>query len=214
MAAFERLPLFPLGLVCFPDERLPLHIFEPRYREMVKGCIERNEPFGIVLTDEDRLARVGCLVRVVEVIDQQADGAFDVIVRGEDRFHIHRVHTEKLYLTGDGEVIAEPDVSVELPLRERVIAQHMRLLELAGRTIRPSLYDTEQEVSFTIAHNAGLSNVQKQELLELLTENLRLGYLSKHFEEFIPRVEQAEDIRRKIRSNGHFRDFPPETGKV
>ncbi len=210
MNPFEYLPLFPLGLVCFPAEQLPLHIFETRYREMVGRCIETDEPFGIVLTESDRLARVGCLVRVVEVIERHPDGAFDILVQGEHRFHIHRVHSERPYLTGDGELFAEPPVAIEPSLRERVIAQHMRLLELAGRTIRPTLYDTSGPVSYTLAHNAGLSNAQKQELLELLTENLRLDYLSKHFEAFIPRIKEVEDVRRKVRSNGHFRDFPPE----
>ena len=104
--------------------------------------------------------------------------------------------------------VHEPAEDVQRPLAERAITQHMRLLELAGRAIRPSLYTTPF-VSYVIAHNAGLTNGQKQEVLELLTENLRIAYLVAHLEALIPRVEKEEDTRRKVQSNGHFRDFLP-----
>ena len=209
MNAFSNLPLFPLGLVCFPDERLPLHIFEPRYKEMVGRCMREHAPFGIVLFEEDRLSRVGCLVRVEELVEQHPDGTFDIVVRGEQRFEIQTVRSENAYLTGDGQMLDEGDAVTDLSLRARVIAQHMRLLELAGRAPRPALYEGARDLSYLIAHNAGLGLAQQQELLELSTQNLRLAYLSKHLETFIPRVEEAEELRRKIGSNGHFPDFPP-----
>jgi len=86
----------------------------------------------------------------------------------------------------------------------------MKLLELAGRTVRPTLYEGVERLSFVLAQNAGLNTVQKQEVLELPSENERIEYLIRHFENLIPRIEQREDVRRRIRSNGHFKDFPPE----
>ncbi len=210
MTPFSDLPLFPLGLVCFPDERLPLHIFEPRYREMVGRCVRDKVPFGIVLIEEDRLSRVGCLVRVEEVVETRPDGTFDIVVRGQQRFEIQTVHTDQRYLTGDGRMLDETATPADQALRARVIAQHMRLLELAGRPLRPALYEGARDLSYLIAHNAGLSLAQKQELLELSSQNQRLTYLSKHLESFIPRVEEAETLRRKIGSNGHFPDFPAQ----
>lgn len=207
MKSFHDLPLFPLGLVCFPDERLPLHIFEPRYREMVGRCMQENEPFGIVKAEDDKLSRVGCLVRVEEVVEQHPDGAFDIIVRGVRRFEIAHVHTERAYLTGDGALLDDADAAPDSSLRARVIAQHMRLLELAGRPLRPALYEGRSDLSYLLAHNAGLSLDQQQELLEMTSPNQRLAFLSQHLEAFIPRVEEAETLRRKIGSNGHFPDF-------
>lgn len=210
MDVYDALPLFPLSLVLYPEERLPLHIFEDRYKEMIGRCLREDIPFGIVNTNDERVARVGCTARVEKVLERYPDGRLDVLVRGEDRFHVRRILSDRAYFTAESELVAEPDEPLQVGLRERVITQHMKLLELAGRTVRPSLYSGRTSISYTLAHNAGLSNEQKQELLELLTENLRLAYLAQHFEALIPRVEQVEEFRRRVQSNGHFRDFPPE----
>ena len=117
---------------------------------------------------------------------------------------------EEPFITARVELIEEPEEASERDLQERVITQHMRLLELAGRTVRPSLYQDVLALSYVIAPNAGLTPLQKQAVLELLTENQRIQFLIDHLEAFIPRVEQMEEVRRKIQSNGHFKDFPPE----
>ena len=210
MPILRSLPLFPLGLVLYPNERLPLHIFEPRYKEMVTYCQEEDAPFGIVLFDEGSMAQVGCTARIDRTLNRYEDGRLDILVRGEERFRVLAVYDEEAYITADVEPISEPEQQPERDLRERAITQHMKLLELAGRTVRPSLYQDVREVSYILAHNAGLSPEQKQEVLELVTENERIAYLIEHFETLIPRVEQIEEVRRKIQSNGHMKDFPPK----
>lgn len=212
MPILRSLPLFPLGLVLYPNERLPLHIFEPRYKEMVTYCQEEDAPFGIVLFDEGSMAQVGCTARIDRTLNRYEDGRLDILVRGEERFRVLAVYDEEAYITADVEPISEPEQQPERDLRERAITQHMKLLELAGRTVRPSLYQDVREVSYILAHNAGLSPEQKQEVLELVTENERIAYLIEHFETLIPRVEQIEEVRRKIQSNGHMKDFPPKEG--
>lgn len=210
MSTSVTLPLFPLKLVLYPHERLPLHIFEPRYRAMTAQCLATDSPFGIVLIEEDLLAEVGCSARIAEIIETYDDGRMDIIVEGESRFRVRKVVTEEPFLTAQVELIEEPEEASERDLQERVITQHMRLLELAGRTVRPSLYQDVLALSYVIAPNAGLTPLQKQAVLELLTENQRIQFLIDHLEAFIPRVEQMEEMRRKIQSNGHFKDFPPE----
>lgn len=212
MSTIESLPLFPLGEVLYPRERLPLHIFEDKYKEMIGRCLERNEVFGVVLFDEGEMAGIGCTARVSEVTARYEDGRMDILVKGEQRFRLKEARQEFAYMTADVELLNEPEEPYESDLKERAITQHMKLLELAGRTVRPSLYQDVKEVSFVMAHNAGLSLKQKQEVLELRGENERIAYLVDHFEGLIPRVEQMEDLRRKIKSNGHFKDFPPEEG--
>jgi ATP-dependent Lon protease len=86
----------------------------------------------------------------------------------------------------------------------------MKLLELAGRTVRPDLYENVDRLSFVLAQNSALDGEQKQELLEYTTENERIRSLIHHFESIIPRIKQQEGVKRRIRSNGHFKDFPPE----
>ena len=206
MARYDDLPLFPLDLVLYPGERLPLHIFEPRYREMTARCLREDLPFGILWQGDGALASVGCTARLDRILEKYPDGRVDLLVRGEARFHVTRMRDGHPYLSADVETVDEPREPVQRRLVERAIVQHMRLLELGGRTVRPSLYEGDR-VSYVIAHNAGLTNAQKQEVLELLTENLRIAYLVGHLEDLIRRAEQADDVRRKVRSNGHFRDF-------
>lgn len=209
MPDFERIPLFPLGLVLYPTERLPLHIFEPRYKEMVEYCLREDRPFGLVYFNGTKLAQVGCTARITRVVKRYADGKLDILVVGETRFRMTGIYDKHSYLTADADPIVEPDTKLNSDLKERVITQHMRLLELAGQALRPSVYERVRNVSFVLAHNAGLTSDQKQELLEIVTENERIAFLISHFKTLLPRAEEMEAVRRRIQSNGHVRDFPP-----
>ncbi len=210
MAVIRSLPLFPLGLVLYPNERLPLHIFEERYKDLTRYCLGEEAPFGIVHFEEGKMAEVGCTARIVQVINEYDDGRKDILVEGEDRFELEQLFSTESYYTADVQLIDEPDEEVDYQVRERVITQHMKLLELAGRTVRPGLYQDVEYLSFVLAQNAGLDDEQKQDLLEIESENERIQYLIEHFEQLIPKIEEQEDFRRKVRSNGHFKDFPPE----
>jgi len=210
MASIDSLPLFPLGLVLYPDEQLPLHIFEERYKDLTHYCLDHDVAFGIVLADDGRIADVGTTARIDRVVTEYPDGRMDIVVTGEERFRVLEVHDRKSYYTADVDVLEETPADPDLDLKERVITQHMKLLELAGRTVRPDLYDDVEHLSFVLAQNAGLDPSQKQQVLQFDSETERVRYLIEHFESLIPRVEQTEDLRRRIRSNGHFKDFPPE----
>ncbi len=210
MADTYTLPLFPLGLVLYPGEQLSLHIFEPRYREMVSDCLRDETPFGVVYIDEGKMAQVGCTALIGDVVTRYEDGRMDIVVVGQRRIQVVEVREDKSYLTGDVIDMVEPDEPLLVELRERVITQHMRLLEIAGRKVRPYLYESDEGISFFIAHNAGLKPDQKQEVLELLTENQRIAYLTRHLESLIPQMEQVEDVRRRVQSNGHFKDYPAD----
>jgi ATP-dependent Lon protease len=209
-SSIDSLPLFPLNLVLYPGERLPLHIFEERYKDLTQYCLDHNVPFGILRADDDSLAEVGTTALVQEVVTRYEDGRLDIAVEGKERFRLLEMHDEKSYYTGDVELLEEEAVDLDLDLKERAITQHMKLLELAGRTVRPDLYEEVEFLSYVLARNAALDGAQKQELLEVDSEAERIRYLIEHFESLIPRVEQKEDVHRRIRSNGHFKDFPPE----
>lgn len=210
MDTIDSLPLFPLDLVLYPSERLPLHIFEERYKDLTRYCLDHEVPFGIVRSEEGGVASVGTTARIDEIVNRYDDGRLDIVVHGEERFELHEVHDEKSYYTADVSILPEGAESVDPDLEERVITQHMKLLELAGRTVRPDLYDDNEYLSFVLAQNAALDTPQKQELLELGSEPERIRYLIDHFEDIIPRIEEQGDVQRRIRSNGHFKDFPPE----
>jgi len=209
-SSIDSLPLFPLNLVLYPGERLPLHIFEERYKELTQYCLDHDVPFGILRAKDDTLAEVGTTARIREVVTRYEDGRLDVAVEGEERFRLRDLHDEKSYYTGDVLLLEDEETDLDLDLKERAITQHMKLLELADRTVRPDLYEDVTHLSYVLARNSALDGDQKQELLELDRETQRIQYLIEHFESLIPRVEQKEDVHRRIRSNGHFKDFPPE----
>jgi len=201
----DALPLFPLGLVLFPGEAIPLHIFEDRYRDLVRHCLESQNAFGIVLADEDELANVGCVARIERVLQRYDDGRLDIIAVGEERFEIREVVQERSYLTArvDSYEPIEPLAIGEE--RERVITPHMKLLELTGDTIRPAIYEGPKRISFVVSQNAGLDNARKQDILELRTEGERLAYLAQYLEDIILEIEEARSRRQRVQSNGHFK---------
>ena len=201
----DALPLFPLGLVLYPGEAIPLHIFEERYRDLVRYCLETDEPFGIVWVEEEELARVGCTARIERVLERYEDGRMDIVAVGEERFSIEEVQQERLYLTAQVASYEPMEGIVDPGSRERVITLHMKLLELAGDTIRPAIYEGPKRISYIVAQNVGLDLARKQEVLELGTEEERLQYLTAHLEEIIPEVQAAQERRRKVQSNGHFK---------
>ena len=211
MDSIDSLPLFPLSLVLYPGEQLSLHIFEERYKALTAYCLEHDVSFGIIRADDEEWAEVGTTARIAHIVKEYDDGRSDIVVRGEERFRVDTVRDDQAsYYTADVALLEDEDTTVDLDLKERVITQHMKLLELAGRTVRPDLYEDVDRLSFVLAQNAALDGAQKQELLELQTENERIRYLIHHFESIIPRIEQQEGVQRRIRSNGHFKDFPPE----
>ncbi len=210
MDSIDDLPLFPLDLVLYPDERLSLHVFEERYKDLTGYCLEHDVPFGIVRVEDDKWADVGTTARIGRVLKRHEDGRMDILVQGEERFRLESVHDRFSYYTADVTLIEDEEATLDLDLKERVITQHMKLLELAGRTIRPNLYEDVDRLSFVLAQNSALEGAQKQEVLESKTEPERIRYLIRHFESLIPRLEKQEGVRRRIRSNGHFKDFPPE----
>lgn len=204
-----RLPLFPLELVLYPGETIPLHIFEPRYKSMIHDCLMGDRSFGIVLVSDGSLSEVGCVAEIRQVLKRYTDGRLDIAVEGRHRFRVEEVMEDGEYLEGRVDLLSDAMEQLDRNVQQRVIAQHMRLLELAGREVSPSAYQDLDHVSYFVAQNAGLTLAQKQSVLEMESESDRISFLVSFLEAFIPRVERMGSLRKKIRSNGHFKDFPP-----
>ena len=205
----DALPLFPLGLVLFPGEPVPLHIFEPRYREMVKVCLDEDVPFGILYASEDGLAEVGCTARIHKVVQRYDDGRLDIVAVGEERFRLEGVNRDLAYLTAHTSDVqdATPD-SGDPSVRQKVIARHMKLLELAGGEPRPEVYDASPATSFIVGRNAGLDLEDKQAMLEMDSERDRLEMLAAHLKALLVRVQNARKIRSLAQGDGHPNGFP------
>ncbi len=154
------------------------------------------------------MAEVGCEAQVREVLHRYPDGRMDIAVVGQRRFRIEQVIDQKAYMQCEATILEEPEETLDSDSVERLITQHMKLLEVAGHEVRPTVYQDVDRLAFFIGRNAGLSLRQRQELLERDSENARISFLVGFLEDFIPQVRQVEEARVKIRSNGHFKDFP------
>lgn len=204
----DRLPLFPLGLVLLPGEPVPLHIFEPRYKEMVRVCLDDDRPFGIVYASESALAEVGCTARIQRVATRYDDGRLDIIAVGEYRFRIAEVYRDQTYLSAEIEQIDDADPADDEAARQQAIARHMKLLEMAGEEPRPSRYDRPGPASYVIGRNAGLDLADKQRLLEMESEAARIRYLSDHLGALLVRLEKARALRTLAQGDGQADGFP------
>ena len=203
----DRLPLFPLGLVLLPGEPVPLHIFEPRYREMVRACIDGERPFGIVYASESRLARVGTTARIERVVQRYEDGRLDIVAVGQGRFEIVEIHRDLSYLSADVDDVSDA-AGDDAQARQSAIARHLKLLEMAGEAPDPQRYQTAAPLSFVIGRNAGLDLDGKQELLEMTTEAARVRALSEHLGELLVQLKKARELRDRARGDGHAEGFP------
>ncbi len=203
----EEIGLFPLGLVLLPTEHVPLHIFEPRYRELIGECLSEDEPFGLVFADDDGLRPVGTLAAVVEVAEELEDGRMNVVVEGRERFRLVELTEGRSFHTGTIEPIGDRDDPPSEGEVERAVAVFTRLVALTGAEIEPPDAASGQP-SFAIASRFELAPELKLELLEETSERLRLERLCEILEAAAASVERQREIGALAQTNGHARPHP------
>jgi ATP-dependent Lon protease len=197
----EEIGLFPLPLVLLPTERVALHIFEPRYRELIAECLQERREFGLVLQLEDGMAETGTRAGVAKVLQMLEDGRMNVIVEGHERFRIVEVTSGRSFITADVEPVEdEPDE----PSRDAVaeaLALFARLIEATESAAELPDADGEQ-VSFDLAARIDFPVELKQELLELRSPRLRIERTTELVEEALDEIESENDVRRRASGNG------------
>lgn len=196
------IPLFPLDVVLFPGTPLPLHIFEPRYKEMIGECLANNRTFGVVRAVEQGLAEVGCTAEIVTVVKEYSDGRLDLVSEGRKRFELLHVDQERSFLRGEVLMIEDEP---ELPPQEdtaRATQLHSELLALAGAQQDLSAADPSS-LSFHLAGSLPLDLDFKQKLLSLRSEAERISLLITYLEKLIPNLQRAARAREKAGGNGH-----------
>ena len=203
----EEIGLFPLGLVLLPTEQVPLHIFEPRYRELITECVDQDEPFGLVFADDDGLRRVGTLASVVEVTDRFDDGRLNVVVEGGDRFRLVELTEGRSFHTGTIEPLGDLEDPPTAEEVERATTVFSRLVELTGTEVEPPDVESEQP-SFAIAARFELAPDLKLELLEQTSERQRLVRLCEILESAAASVERQREIAELAQTNGHAKPKP------
>jgi Lon protease-like protein len=198
------LPLFPLDVVLLPGTALPLHIFEPRYKEMMGECRTNNAPFGVVRALEERVAEVGCTAEIISVTKEYPDGRLDLVAEGRRRFEVLALNRERAFLQANVLLVAdEPGAPTEAD-RERAIQLHGEILSLAGAVQDLSAAD-QSALSFYLAGSLPLDLDFKQKLLAMRSESERLQAVAAYLEGILPNLRRAAKAREKAGGNGHAR---------
>lgn len=204
------LPLFPLNVVLFPGSALPLHIFEERYRQLVRECLEdRWREFGINFVDTNALSTIGCTAAVTEVVQRYEDGRLDIIVAGRRRYELHDVEEESApYFLGHGAFLVDEPGEVDRTLAEETIGLYNIFLAVVYKGRLPGLSSAHKgsDMSFVMAQKAGMPLQKRQKLLELRSENLRLRLLREHFTLEMPKLKEATEVQRIVHNDGYI--FP------
>ena len=196
------LPLFPLDLVLLPGTPLPLHIFEPRYKEMIGECIANNAPFGVIRALDEGLAEIGCTAEIVTVTKQYPDGRLDLVAEGRKRFETLELNRDRSFL--QAEVLELPD-EVDTPSAEdraRAIQLHREILSLADAVQDLSAADPGI-LSFYLAGSLPLDLDFKQKLLAMRSERERILAVAAYLESILPNLRRAAWARKKAGGNGH-----------
>jgi Lon protease-like protein len=197
----ERFPLFPLGLVLLPQELVPLHIFEERYKLMISECLERDSEFGIVWLSDDGLRDIGCTARIERVLETFEDGRLNILAVGDKPFRLLRRIDDMPYPAGDIELLDDFDPEADPALLEQARARYAELVEAATEE-KPDLEEVAQMDAYGMAATVEHPDEAKQALLELRAENDRLRMVEEMFRTAIKRVAYAEEAAERAQTNG------------
>ena len=203
------IPIFPLGIIVYPGEDLNLHIFEPRYKQLINECFEQKKQFGIPVVIDNKLQEHGTLVQITEISKVQDNGEMDIKTKGLQVFLILELIKElpeKLY---SGAIVNYPENNEQgkPELMQKVMAG-IRDLHKLLKVNKEFIIPDEEIKCYDIAHHIGLSLEQEYELLGLFDERQRQEYLKRHLAKVIPTVAVMEQLKEKIKLNGHFKDLP------
>ncbi len=176
----DNMPLFPLNIVAVPKERIPLHIFEPRYKRMIKDSIKTGDPFGIVLKDDKGVKSIGCSVKIIRVLKEHPTGEYDIIVQGQQCFRIKDKVQENDQLWIGNVTYLEDQESVPADLLEKTRDQYLHILLKLGLNEDMERHMSKSR-SFDFIEFINLPNKIKQQLIETNDENQRLEIINRIF---------------------------------
>lgn len=202
----DRIPLFPLNVVLLPGAVLPLHIFEHRYRKMVKRCADEKRAFGVLLALPKGIVRVGCTAEVTEVTQRYPDGRMDIVTTGRTPFRILDLINVEGYandelLEGDVEFLDDR----EMARNARTQRELMSLYEVCHTLIFEDYPRMDQEIeslSFLVAGKLPLDLMWKQQILELRSEIDRQERLVSYLREWAPHLQKTKAMQAKAGGNG------------
>ncbi|MBS1518273.1 MAG: LON peptidase substrate-binding domain-containing protein [Bacteroidetes bacterium] len=212
MKTIDELPLFPLNTVMFPDSKIPLHIFEERYKILINECISRNRSFGINLFADEKIYLTGCTSVVDEVKGRSENGEIDIVTRGIERYEIMNYEmSSDGYFTGTVKFTENSNFITVPGIFEEAVSLYNEIIAIVYKgSIKQINPDDEKwtsgkySVSFLMAEKCGLNLHERQNLLEISNEDDRLQFILKYFESVMPKLKDAERISTIIMSDGYL----------
>lgn len=204
------LPLFPLNIVVFPGEKLNLHIFESRYKQLISECHAQNSTFGIPAFVNNAVGHFGTEIKLLSVEKSYDGGEMDIKTRGIRSFTItefYRTLPGKLYAGG----LIEPmeDVQNEDPDLKAQIVEHLRQLYEALGLSSLFMELSPDFKAYDIAHHLGFTIEKEYELLQCGSEQERQLLIVEHLQQILPVIHQTEKLKDRVRLNGHFKNLTP-----
>jgi Lon protease-like protein len=202
------IPIFPLGIVVYPGEQLNLHIFEPRYKQLINECYAEAKPFGIPTVLQNGMAEMGTLVTITEIVEVYPDGKIDIRTQGTSVFRILEIVKSIPEKSFSGAIVNYPPnhLSGNKNLTAKVLSGIRSLHKMLNVT-KDFKKPDDALTSYDMAHHAGLSLEEEYELLNLLQELQRLEYLKRHLQKILPLITGMEHLKEKILLNGHFKEL-------
>lgn len=200
--------IFPLNIIVYPNEKLNLHIFEPRYIQLVNDCFANKKSFGIITVIDEKISDFGTLVEVEEVVKIYDNGKMDITTKGLRVFvvlELIKTIPDKLY---NGAIVNYPDNAeyINYKLMSKVLTD-VRLLHELLIVSKDFKKADDCLCSYDIAHHVGLSIKEEYELLEILQENQRLEFIKRHLVKTLITLNGVENLKSIIKLNGHFREL-------
>jgi Lon protease-like protein len=197
------LPLFPLNLVLLPGVPLPLHIFEPRYKEMIQECLNQKSEFGIVRSHEEALANIGCTAEIINVLKKYPDGRMNILAEGRKRFEVLQINQERAFLQADVFYLDdESDPAAKNDL-ETALRLHGEIMQLAGAQPEKLEPSEASQLAFRLAGSLPFDPDFQQTLLEMNSEAARVRAIILFFERILPVLQRNARAKRKAGGNGH-----------
>jgi len=200
----DRIPLFPLNVVLFPGADLPLHIFEPRYRQMVRDCLDNKSEFGMLLALENGIAGTGCTAEILEVAKKYDDGRMDILTVGRDPFRVVELFADDPLLEGSVDYLDDRQSAVSPQTRKSLVelyeACHTLIFGDYPRDAAPA--DAEDQLSYVVASKLPMDLLWKQRILELRTEAERQERLLAYLRDWAPHLQKVESAQRSAAGNG------------
>ena len=199
------LPLFPLNLVLLPGVPLPLHIFEPRYKEMIKECLDRKSPFGIIRAKQEAFVNTGCTAEVINVLKTYPDGRMNILVEGQKRFEVLQVNHERSFLQAEVFYLEDESDPAEAADIEKALALHGEIMELAGAKAEETERTNASQIAYRLAGSLPFDPDFQQALLEMNSEAQRVRAIISFFERILPALHRSASAKHRAGGNGHVK---------